>query len=305
MRIITLAVVLAAVCVTPAHGFEIDTPREQLREVLGIYVLSDLGVGERGIVTTYTSVCEGQNEALYLFGNTALKDERGTWGSWEIRRLPGKQVELRFLDGDRREPGQLMEAFLSRIASSLLSACDVAAARLVDRPERFRIVTINGAGSVSELLEDFRAATAAPPTLPPEIRAGEQETMEAVTDGDGRKEAAYIEKVRLYDVQAKYFSGLLDGEVPGVRFKLQNTGERTLDRVRVTFYFQDALGNVIAEQRYTPVNVGGIMSRDPPLRPNYIWQMERGKFYPAPNVPSEWEEGAATAEVTEVNFSKD
>ena|GEM_PF-6491625 len=60
--------------------------------------------------------------------------------------------------------------------------------------------------------------------------------------------------------------------------------------------------NAIAEDEFYPVLIGGFNS-GPPLRPGYIWQQERGRFFSAKSVPSEWEAGKATAKVTAIEFS--
>jgi hypothetical protein len=119
-------------------------------------------------------------------------------------------------------------------------------------------------------------------------------------------EAAYIrDKLRLYDLQARYYESVLDGEVPGVRFKIKNGGDRTLDRVTVRVVFHDAAGVAIAEQEYNPVLVSEYSygGDNKPLRPNYIWQGDRGEFYSAKDVPSEWAPGKATATITDIEFA--
>jgi hypothetical protein len=92
----------------------------------------------------------------------------------------------------------------------------------------------------------------------------------------------------------------------GVTFKLRNNGRRTLDRVKVVIYFKDANGRIIAEEDYLPVLVSEYRysSDNKPLRPGYIWQMERGRFYSAKSVPSEWKDGAAEARVVDASFAK-
>ncbi len=115
---------------------------------------------------------------------------------------------------------------------------------------------------------------------------------------------AYVANVELYDFKARYYDSYLERRIPGVEFKLRNKGNRSLRKVEVTIYFQDGSGAVIAEQKYNPVLVtkysfGG---DNKPLRPNYIWQLERGKFYQAKSVPTEWKEGAAKAQVTDIEF---
>jgi len=119
------------------------------------------------------------------------------------------------------------------------------------------------------------------------------------------EEQAYLEQLELYDFQAKYYTTALDERVPGVEFKLKNSGNRTLNLVEVTVYFRDSKGRVISEEDYHPVIVSE-MSFEPrkPLKPGYIWQLERGKFYQAPRVPTEWQEGNAVAKVTDIEFAQ-
>jgi len=119
-----------------------------------------------------------------------------------------------------------------------------------------------------------------------------------------REKQAYMSRINLYDFEAKYYTDIFDDRKPGVSFKLKNTGTRTLNEVEVTVFFRDAAGNVIAEEDYHPVLVSEYSFGDSkPLKPNYIWQMERGKFYQAENVPTEWQEGNATAKITDIEFA--
>ncbi len=121
------------------------------------------------------------------------------------------------------------------------------------------------------------------------------------------RKASYIaEHVELYDVKASYMDSLLDGRVPGVLFKLKNTGDVTLDMVEVTFYFRDESGATIAEENFHPVLVSAysFSGDNDPLKPGYVWQMERGKFYTAKSVPSEWAEGNVEAKVTDIRFAE-
>lgn len=98
----------------------------------------------------------------------------------------------------------------------------------------------------------------------------------------------------------------LDGRVPGVLFKIRNNGDRSLDRVEATIYFKDAAGRVIAEEDYHPVLVSeySFSGDNKPLKPDYIWQMEKGKFYSAKKVPDEWEEGSIDASITDIKFTE-
>ena len=123
---------------------------------------------------------------------------------------------------------------------------------------------------------------------------------------DSPEKRAYLAQLDLYDFQAKYYTSIMDERVPGVEFKLRNRGDRTLNEVEVTVCFRDAAGKVISEEDYYPVLVSEssfAMEHSKPLKPNYIWQMERGKFYQAKNVPDEWLEGSAVAEITGIEFA--
>jgi hypothetical protein len=119
-----------------------------------------------------------------------------------------------------------------------------------------------------------------------------------------REKQEYIGNVELYDLTARYYQTYFDVRVPGVEFKLRNNGDRTLKRVEVTVYFKDSEGKIITEETYLPVLVSrySISGDNRPLRPNYIWQLERGKFYQAKSVPSEWQEGAVSAQITDIEF---
>ena len=119
-----------------------------------------------------------------------------------------------------------------------------------------------------------------------------------------REKEEYVRLVDLYSFQAKYYTTFLDERVPGVEFKLRNRGERTLKLVEVTVYFKDARGQVISEENYHPVLVSSFSldSSSKPLKPGYVWQMESDKFYPAKNVPTEWQEGNALAKITDLEF---
>ncbi len=134
-----------------------------------------------------------------------------------------------------------------------------------------------------------------------------EEAVQAEEDKENAIRTAYIdEHLELYDVSAKYMESMLDGKVPGVLFKLRNSGERSLDKVEVTIYFKDSNGNVIAEEDFLPVLVSkySFSADSKPLKPGYIWEMERGKFYAAKKVPTEWLEGSVEASITDIRFTE-
>jgi hypothetical protein len=133
-------------------------------------------------------------------------------------------------------------------------------------------------------------------------KEGLEETKKEIKSFEEKQ--AYIKNVELYDLKAKYYTTYLDEKVPGVEFKLKNKGDRSLKEVEVTVYFKDANSTIIAEEDYHPVLVTkySFSGDNKPLKPNYVWQMERGKFYKADSVPSEWKEGSVSAKITNIEF---
>ncbi len=121
-----------------------------------------------------------------------------------------------------------------------------------------------------------------------------------------KEKQEYLSKVSLYDLKAKYYETYLKKKVPGIEFKIKNKGNRTLKEVQVTVYFKNSKGTIISEKEYYPVLVTkySFSGGNKPLKPNYIWQLERGKFYKADSVPTEWKEGAVSAKITNIEFSE-
>lgn len=164
-----------------------------------------------------------------------------------------------------------------------------------------------GAYRTQQVMEEVRKSEATRPTL------RDSETSAPAATGATEKQAGpspeqqYIaSSLELYDFQAKYMDAVLDGRVPGVSFKIKNKGDRSLERIKVVVLFKDATGAVIAEEDYLPVLVSGynFSGDNKPLKPGYIWQQDRGKFYTAKSVPTEWQEGAAEARITEIRFAE-
>jgi len=142
-----------------------------------------------------------------------------------------------------------------------------------------------------------------PTSAADEMGTSETSTMFSGEDAMPSEAAEYMKKnVEVYDLEASYQDSMLDGRVPGVDFKVRNNGDRSLDTVEVTVVFYNEAGDAIAEDTFYPVIVTSYDS-DPPLRPGYIWQQERGRFYAAKSVPDEWKSGKVSAKVTRIEFS--
>ena len=137
-----------------------------------------------------------------------------------------------------------------------------------------------------------------------DAKEGLEETKKEIKSFEEKQ--AYVKNVVLYDLKAKYHKTYLEERVPGVEFKLKNKGDKTLNEVEVTVYFKDDRGTIIAEEDYHPVLVTkySFSGNNKPLKPNYVWQMEKNHFYKAESVPTEWKEGAISAKITNIEFAE-
>lgn len=122
---------------------------------------------------------------------------------------------------------------------------------------------------------------------------------------NGTLEEEYINNfLTVYDFQAKYFDSWLDGKIPGVTFKIKNKGNKTLSRLEVAVYFKDSEKKNIAEESYLVV-YDSIASDYKELKPNYVYQLEKDKFYTADTVPKEWKSGNAEIKITQIEFKEE
>jgi hypothetical protein len=118
-----------------------------------------------------------------------------------------------------------------------------------------------------------------------------------------KKKQYYINKLQLYKFKARYYETYFDGNVPGVRFKIKNNSSKTLKFVVVKVFFEDKNGEIIHEEKVTPVNTSQLFFGDRrPLKSGHIWQMERNQYYKMEKVPSEWKPGAAFAKIIDVEI---
>lgn len=179
---------------------------------------------------------------------------------------------------------------------------------------------ISGTLSDAETSETADAATAA--TIKEFLAKGsynirsEQKEFSLVRESSGwkvidaqiaeeRERNEYRENVKIYDFVAKRYDPISQKNMPRISFKIKNEGNRSLDRIEITAYFQDKNSNIIYEESLYPVFVSSAsyFNEDKPLKPGYIWQQEPGQFYTLPKVPSEWVEEKTIIKVTSIRFS--
>lgn len=146
------------------------------------------------------------------------------------------------------------------------------------------------------------APDALAPSAAPERTAATESPAEA--EPSTPPVATSARGIDVYALKAGHYHTALGRTVPGVEFKLRNRSPDTVALVAVTVYFQDRHGRTISEETYYPVRSDGAgFLNTPPLKPGYLWQLERGKFFLAEAVPSEWQRGAVTAAITQLRFA--
>lgn len=175
-----------------------------------------------------------------------------------------------------------------------------------ERAEVNRLIT-----EAEALLKDNRFEAAlekynAVSQIPSGIQAAEAGVADATAQmQDFAEKTEYIKHIEITEFVAKRIDTFLDKNVPAVRVSLKNNGNRSLDRVTVIVFFQNEQGNTIYEKEYSPVLVSNYSLRgDTPLRPGYVKEMERDKYYTLDSNLSEWKEGEATVRVVDLVFSQ-
>lgn len=104
------------------------------------------------------------------------------------------------------------------------------------------------------------------------------------------EKAAYIENhLELFEVDARRIDTFSKENIPAIRYAIKNNGPETLTKVEVVVYFLDAEGLPFQEENYFPVLVtDSIMNDDKPLKPNYTYRMDQGRWMTVPNLGDEW-----------------
>ena len=116
---------------------------------------------------------------------------------------------------------------------------------------------------------------------------------------------AYLSKVKVSNFKALRIDTYSKKGVPAVSWKLKNEGDQSLNEVKVVVYFKDSAGKVIFEEDYHPVLVSEYSyTGDKPLKPGYVWEMGKDKYYTLDSNLSDWEEGNASIVVTDLAFAE-
>lgn len=118
------------------------------------------------------------------------------------------------------------------------------------------------------------------------------------------EEMAYIDQIEVTEFIAKRIDTYTDQGIPAVRIGLKNHGDRSLDKVKVVVYFQNASGDTIYEEDFYPVLVSRFsIQNNKPLKPGYVMEMEQGRYFTTDSSLTAWKEGAVTMKITDIEFS--
>lgn len=134
--------------------------------------------------------------------------------------------------------------------------------------------------------------------------AGIEKTTEAMKEFTEKMN--YMDKVEITEFLAKRIDTYLKKEIPAVRISLKNKGDRSLDKVKVVVYFKDKAGNTIFEEDFHPVLVSkySFSGDNKPLKPGYVKEMEKDKYYTLESALFDWQEGKAIPKVVDIEFTK-
>ena len=90
------------------------------------------------------------------------------------------------------------------------------------------------------------------------------------------------------------------GKEPGISdVAIKNNGDKNINELTITVYFQDETGKDIAEDSF--MLIGGFWGGDT-LKANYSWKMESNKYYEFSNLADEVDISQNTVKVTEIKF---
>ena len=126
--------------------------------------------------------------------------------------------------------------------------------------------------------------------------------LELNTAQNNDKQKYMKDKIRIYDLELRYMTSVLNGKVPGLTLKIKNEGNQTISYLKLNLFFKDRNGNVIHEEEYITINTKSLFEPDKPLKPGYIWQNEKGTFSSFKSVPDEWVEGSFDFEIADLEF---
>ncbi len=149
------------------------------------------------------------------------------------------------------------------------------------------------------------------PTIGQDSTVSEKNVQSVPSTPTLNKKTEYIKNsLKLENVEVGEGYGQFDipgygKKKPTVSGKLRNTGEKSLETVKITVYFLDSTGKRIGEESYYPINTnsiyGELLSESEPLKPNYVRDWG---YVVDTDAPSGWSKKVEVV-ITDIVFSEE
>lgn len=251
-------------------------PEDQREEFQKAIMYFSLG-GEKGLMSMFGAAFSGQSPDVTAETMLSVNLEK-------INGLTGKEILTKYR-------GNLEKDRLEKEEQEKVSALDKEASKLL-KSNKFE-EALAKYKAMSEISSGVEYA-----------EAGMEKTTKAMAEFSEKME--YIDKVKITEFLATRIDTYSKKAAPAVRISLKNSGDRSLDKVKVVVYFQDKDGNTIFEEDYHPVLVSkySFSGDNKPLKPGYVNEMEKDKYYTLDSALSDWKEGKAVAKVVDIKFSE-
>ena len=82
---------------TVRADFKIDLDTNEINEILEVYTVGDLGVGDSGYVNTYASFCNDDGYLMFP-KNIALENDRiAHYSYFKVKRLPSDKISIELI----------------------------------------------------------------------------------------------------------------------------------------------------------------------------------------------------------------
>lgn len=116
---------------------------------------------------------------------------------------------------------------------------------------------------------------------------------------------AYFSKIEINNFKAERINTYTAKNVPAIRFDIKNVGEKTVNLIELTVYFQNKEGKTIFENKYYPVNTESYSSNvRQALKSGYVREMPRNQYYTLENTLSDWDVKNTCIEVTDLELAE-
>lgn len=279
-----------------------DLPESDKEDLKNAIIYYSMG-GENGLEQLMTSQFSNNNEKIdsesFVYKN--LEAINGLTAEEILNQYRAEQAKLK-----AKREAQEAERKAKREAEAAKREAE-AAKRKAEEEERAQVLALKE--KAESLLEsnEFQKAMATYEQLS-DLSMGKEAAKEGIAATEHALQSFtekmnYLDKVSVTEFVATRIDTYKDEDVPAIRISLKNVGNRTLNKVKAVVYFKDKNDKTIFEKEYHPVLVTEYSFRNnDPLKPGYVREMEKGKYYTLDSQLTEWEEGNASLKIVDIEF---